>query len=82
MNNGYVIIVDDRLYGPYATYDAAFQASLGKGADIKPLHESINAVRVIGCDRPWCAHCADESVTTFNNIDELADHLENIRDED
>jgi hypothetical protein len=57
-SNGYIVTVDDRVYGPYLNYDDAYEAHKKQGnRRIQALNHNPLAVRVLDCDKTWCAHC-------------------------
>ena len=57
-SNGYIVTINNQMYGPYLTFDDAEKAHKGGGnRSIQALTSSPLALRVLDCDKTWCAHC-------------------------
>jgi hypothetical protein len=58
LSNGYIVTVNERVYGPYINYDDATRAHEGDGdRRIQALNYHPDAVKVMDCDRSECRHC-------------------------
>ena len=58
LSNGYIVVVDNRAYGPYLTFDDAEQAHKDDGdRRVQALNHNPLAINVKDCGRSECAHC-------------------------
>ena len=78
VSNGYIVMVDHVIYGPFASYDDAVngrdkmhnQNILNKSfAIIKEIRSAPLTLNVKECDRPECRHCPhmERGADNFHN---------------
>jgi len=57
LSNGYIVTIDNRVYGPYLTFDDANEAHKGSDFRVQALNHNPLAIKVKDCNRSECAHC-------------------------
>lgn len=58
MNNGYIVRIRDRVFGPYLTFEEADAVHKGSGdRSIQVLNGNDYTINVKDCGRSECGHC-------------------------
>ena len=76
LSNGYIVVVNERAYGPYLTFDDADKAHEGDGdRRIQALNHNPYALKVKDCERSECAHCRNTEREGQKAMDKLKSKL-------